>query len=80
MQLTSHDPPLVPAPGCGYANALEVVHATRTLFISGQIPESRDGTVPDAAEDQCRHPALTVVEAGIFDQRWLLEIEAVAAG
>lgn len=26
------------------------------------------------------HPALTVVIAEIFDPRWLLEIEAVAAG
>ena len=27
-----------------------------------------------------REPALTVVIAGIFDEAWLLEIEAVAAG
>jgi enamine deaminase RidA (YjgF/YER057c/UK114 family) len=26
-----------------------------------------------------RSPALTVVVAGIFDERWLVEIEAVAA-
>jgi 2-iminobutanoate/2-iminopropanoate deaminase len=25
-------------------------------------------------------PALTVIIAGIFDERWLLEIQAVAAG
>jgi enamine deaminase RidA (YjgF/YER057c/UK114 family) len=27
----------------------------------------------------CRRPALTVIVAGIYDERWLLEIEAIAA-
>jgi 2-iminobutanoate/2-iminopropanoate deaminase len=26
-----------------------------------------------------RHPALTIVLTGIFDEAWLLEIEAIAA-
>jgi enamine deaminase RidA (YjgF/YER057c/UK114 family) len=97
------------------------------VFVSGQIPEDRDGVVPDDLEGQCRQvwanvlaglgsagmgvadivkvttflgdrasaavntqvrqevlaghrPALTVVIAEIFDPRWLLEVEVVAAG
>jgi enamine deaminase RidA (YjgF/YER057c/UK114 family) len=96
------------------------------LFISGQVPESVDGHVPDDFESQCKlvwrnvvaqlgaaqmtvqhlakvtiflssrehaeansairrevlhghEPALTVIITGIFDERWLLEIEAIAA-
>lgn len=110
----------------GYAQAIETTAATRTLYISGQIPAATDGTVPTdftcqarlawgnveaqlraagmtlddlvkvttflsdrkyAAENRLvrnevlagRQIALTVVIAGIFDEQWLLEIEAVAA-
>ena len=42
-----------PAAG-GYVNALEVTAAQRTLFVSGQIPVSADGDVPEGAEAQCR--------------------------
>ena len=109
----------------GYAQAVEVSGAQRTLYISGQIPVRPDGTVPEAFEDQARQawanveaqlraagmglenivkhttylsdrryrvlnsqvrrdvlgdlsPALTVVITGIFDEAWLLEIEAIA--
>lgn len=125
MELMSHDPPSVPTPSGGYVNALEVVGATRTLFISGPIPESAEGMIPATVDDQCRQiwqhivacltsagmtvanlvhvrtylsdrslaaantavrneflsghaPALTVVAAGILDERWLVEIEATA--
>ncbi|WP_453984027.1 RidA family protein [Brevibacterium casei] len=121
-----HDPTEVPAAVGGYTNALEVPAGHRLLFISGQIPETPDGEVPDGVEDQCRliwqhivsclrsadmavtdlvkvttflsnrdvaaantqvrreflgdhRPALTVIVTGIFDPRWKLEIEAVAA-
>jgi 2-iminobutanoate/2-iminopropanoate deaminase len=124
--LATHDPAGVPAAIGGYTNALEVAPGCRLLYVSGQIPETPDGDVPDDAEAQCwqvwRHiasclasaemvltdlvkvttflssrdlatintavrqevlgdhrPALTVVIAEIFDPRWLLEIEAVAA-
>jgi 2-iminobutanoate/2-iminopropanoate deaminase len=110
----------------GYAQALEVTNASRTLYISGQIPESVDGTVPTDFESQARlcwknigaqlnaagmtldnlvkatiflsdrkfavpnrtvrnevlagrEIALTVIICGIFDEKWLLEIEAIAA-
>lgn len=115
-----------PAVVTGYAQAIEVTNHSRTLFISGQIPVAKDGTVPADFESQCRlawsnveaqlHAAgmnldnlvkvtiflsdraysldnrrirnevigerkiaLTVIITGIFDESWLLEIEAVAA-
>jgi enamine deaminase RidA (YjgF/YER057c/UK114 family) len=120
------DPPDAPVPEGGYTQALSVEGATRLLFVSGQVPETRDGEVPEQFEAQCRlvwdnilaalreaglgvrdlvkvttylsdrrhaavngevrrqvlgdhRPALTVVVADIFDSRWLLEIEAIAA-
>jgi 2-iminobutanoate/2-iminopropanoate deaminase len=122
----SHDHVDVPAAIGGYTNAMEVGPGQRLLFISGQIPETPSGVVPEGAEDQCRliwehivaclrsagmgvadlvkvttflssrdiapvnttvrqevlgehRPALTVIVAKIFDSRWKLEIEAVAA-
>lgn len=38
----------------GYVNAVQVEGAARLLFISGQIPQTRDGYVPEGIEDQCR--------------------------
>ncbi len=115
-----------PQPAGGYAQAALVSDASEWLLISGQIPETPDGVVPDNFDDQAtlawanvkaqlaaadmdvgnlvkvttflssrdfnlanRHarqsalgdhtPALTVIISGIFDARWLLEIEALAA-
>ena len=109
----------------GYSQAFEVQGAQRILFVSGQIPETRDGHVPTDFKAQARlawsnvlaqlegasmsienlakvtiflssrefaipnrevqaeflgthSPALTVIIAGIFDAKWLLEIEAHA--
>jgi 2-iminobutanoate/2-iminopropanoate deaminase len=122
----SHDPADVPAAIGGYTNAMEVGPGQRLLYISGQIPETPAGVVPESAEEQCRlvwehivaclrsagmgvtdlvkvttflssrdlapvntavrkqvlgehRPALTVVVAEIFDPKWKLEIEAIAA-
>jgi 2-iminobutanoate/2-iminopropanoate deaminase len=113
-------------PSVGYAQAMEVTGATRILYVSGQIPAARDGTVPESFEDQARlvwqnviaqlraadmtldnlvkvtiflsdrkytadyrrirqevlqgrQIGLTTIITGIFDERWLLEIEAIAA-
>ncbi len=126
MELTPVDPDAAPVASGGYTNAMQVDGATRLLFISGQIPQARDGQVPVGIDEQCRvvwanvlaalheadmdisnlikvttflsdrahadantavrtavlgnhRPALTVLIAGIFDEAWLLEIEAVAA-
>lgn len=37
-----------------YAQAVEVLGATRTLFVSGQVPQTKDGYVPDDFEAQAR--------------------------
>jgi 2-iminobutanoate/2-iminopropanoate deaminase len=116
--------PIDPQPR-SYAQGALVTGASRTLFVSGQVPEDADGTVPDDFDAQCRlawrnvlavleqagmgvpnlakvtvflsdrryreanarirhevlgghSPALTIIITGIYDQAWLLEIEAVA--
>lgn len=126
MKLTAVDPDNAPASSGGYTNAMQVDTATRLLFISGQVPQTRAGHVPVGIEEQCRtvwanllasllqagmnisnlvkvttflsdrafaeantavrneilgdhQPALTVIITGIYDETWLLEIEAVAA-
>ena len=115
-----------PDPVGGYAQALEITGAQRILYISGQIPVAKNGSVPESFRDQCRlawtnieaqlraanmsldnlvkvttflsdrrygmenravrqevlghrRPSSTVIVASIFDDAWLLEIEAVAA-
>lgn len=37
-----------------YAHAFEVENTSRLLFISGQVPEDKDGCVPEAFVDQAR--------------------------
>lgn len=110
----------------GYAQARLLEDTKTLLFISGQVPETRDGVTPPDFEAQAEltwnnliaqlsaagmgvqnlvkvttflssreyaevnrdvrrrflgthTPALTVLIAGIFDEQWLLEIEAIAA-
>jgi 2-iminobutanoate/2-iminopropanoate deaminase len=126
MKMKPINAPDAPQPLGGYVQAMEVAGATRTLYISGQIPETMDGSVPERFEDQARlvwknviaqlHAAemtldnlvkvtiflsdpkyitdyrkvrqealqgrqigLTTIITGIFDEKWLLEIEAIAA-
>jgi enamine deaminase RidA (YjgF/YER057c/UK114 family) len=43
-----------PAPSGGYAQALELRAPSRLLFISGQIPVDRAGSVPKDFDAQCR--------------------------
>ena len=109
-----------------YAGACEVAAGARMLFISGQVPERPDGSVPADFAAQCRltwtniekqlhdagmtldnlvkvttflsdrryrgenslvrrevlqhrTPAITIIIADIYDEAWLLEIEAIAA-
>lgn len=54
MNVTQRNPAQAPAPVGGYSQGLEVAGAGRLLFISGQIPESVDGDVPDGFDAQCR--------------------------
>lgn len=126
MKLKPINAPDAPQPAGGYVQAMEVTGASRTLYISGQIPVAADGSVPDKFEDQARlawqnviaqlrtadmtldnlvkvtiflsdrkytadyrrvrnevlegrQIGLTTIITGIFDESWLLEIEAIAA-
>jgi 2-iminobutanoate/2-iminopropanoate deaminase len=54
MQRRTINAPDAPQAAGGYAQAVEVTGATRTLHVSGQIPQAADGTVPPAFADQCR--------------------------
>jgi 2-iminobutanoate/2-iminopropanoate deaminase len=53
MHLMPVNPASVPAPEGGYHNGLLVDGATRWLHISGQIPVTPDGRVPEGFADQC---------------------------
>lgn len=126
MKIRSANAPTATQPKGGYAQVVEVSGAERLAFVSGQIPETADGTLPATFEEQAklawanveaqlkavdmtldnlvkvttflsdrqynianrtvraqvlgsRTPALTVIITGIFDSKWLLEIEAIAA-
>src|ERR1700689_551405 len=46
--------PEAPAASGGYARAIEVEKPTRMPYLSGQIPTSAGGAVPDAFGEQCR--------------------------
>ena len=52
-QIVRHNPAAVHAPSSGYSMGLELSQHRRLLFISGQVPEKSDGTVPDGFEAQC---------------------------
>lgn len=54
MQTRIVNAPDAPSPSGGYAQALEVTGASRLLFVSGQIPVTPDGAVPEAFADQAR--------------------------
>ena len=51
---TPYAPQTVSAPVGGYSHGVEVSPGARLLFISGQIPERPDGTVPEGCDAQCR--------------------------
>ncbi|MCA1513431.1 2-iminobutanoate/2-iminopropanoate deaminase [Bradyrhizobium yuanmingense] len=52
-QIVTHNPPSVHPPAGGYSMGLELSQHRRLLFISGQVPQRSDGTVPDGFEAQC---------------------------
>ena len=61
------------AAGMGLDNLVKV-----TTFLSGRRYADENGEVRRAVLGD-RTPALTVIITGIYDEAWLLEIEAVAA-
>jgi enamine deaminase RidA (YjgF/YER057c/UK114 family) len=54
MKRTAVNEPDAPQPAGSYAQAIEVAGATRTLYVSGQIPSATDGSVPERFDDQAR--------------------------
>jgi 2-iminobutanoate/2-iminopropanoate deaminase len=125
LAITAVDASTVERPA-NYAQSLEVSGAERLLFVSGQVPCTFAGAVPEGFEAQARlvwsnvlaqlnaaemgldnlvkvttfladrqhaeanrrvrddilgsrRIALTVIICSIFDEAWLLEIEAIAA-
>ena len=54
MRLLHHNAPAAPPPSGGYSQATEVSGHSRLLFVSGQVPETATGEVPEAFADQCR--------------------------
>ncbi len=54
METSAINPSSVPEATGGYVNGLEVRGAGRMLFVSGQIPQDREGRVPEGIEAQCR--------------------------
>jgi 2-iminobutanoate/2-iminopropanoate deaminase len=54
MKFTPHNAPDAPQPTGGYAQVVEVSAATRFAYVSGQVPATRDGAVPDSFAEQSR--------------------------
>ena len=54
MEFVRHDPSAVAAPRGSYTHGLELRPGARLLFISGQVPELSDETVPPDFDGQCR--------------------------
>lgn len=60
-QITRHNPASVHAPSGGYSMGLEISQHRRLLFVSGQVPEHADGSVPDGFEAQCEQAWRNVI-------------------
>jgi 2-iminobutanoate/2-iminopropanoate deaminase len=123
---TTVDPEGVPAAAGGYSHGAVIPAGSDVMFVSGQVPEDLDGSVPADFADQARlawrnvertlaaggftldhlvkvsmyirdrsyraanrevrhavlgdrRPALTVLITDHWDDKWLIEIEAIAA-
>ncbi|WP_275199012.1 RidA family protein [Bradyrhizobium sp. CSA207] len=60
--IVSHNPATVHAPAGGYCMGLELKQHRRLLFISGQVPQTSDGAVPEGFEAQCEQAWRNVME------------------
>jgi 2-iminobutanoate/2-iminopropanoate deaminase len=61
-QIIRYNPPSVHAPSGGYSMGLEIGQHRRLLFISGQVPEKSDGSVPEGFEAQCEQSWRNIIE------------------
>ncbi|WP_038955312.1 RidA family protein [Bradyrhizobium japonicum] len=59
--VVNHNPATVHPPAGGYSMGLELTQHRRLLFISGQVPEKTDGTVPEGFEAQCEQAWRNVI-------------------
>ena len=60
--IARHNPASVHAPSSGYSMGLELSQHRRLLFVSGQVPENPDGSVPDGFEAQCEQAWRNIIE------------------
>jgi len=60
-QIVRHNPATVHAPSSGYSMGLEIGQHRRLLFISGQVPENSDGSLPEGFEAQCEQAWRNVI-------------------
>ena len=75
--MISHNPVAVHAPSSGYSMGLELEQHRRLLFVSGQVPERPDGSVPDGFEAQCEqawHNVIAVLAAAGLGVEHLVKI------
>ena len=61
-QIVRHNPASVHAPSSGYSMGLDLSQHRRLLFVSGQVPEESDGSVPEGFEAQCEQAWRNVIE------------------
>lgn len=47
-----HNPQTIAAPVAAYTHGVEIATNARLLFVSGQIPRRKDGTIPGTIEEQ----------------------------
>lgn len=59
--IVTHNPPSVHAPAGGYSMGLELSQHRRLLFVSGQVPATSDGSVPEDFEAQCEQAWQNVI-------------------
>ena len=67
----------VHAPSSGYSMGLELGQHRRLLFVSGQVPEKPDGSVPEGFEAQCEQAwrnVITVLAAAGLGVEHLVKI------
>ena len=60
-QIVKRNPTTVRPPAGAYSMGVELGQHRRLLFISGQVPETPDGAVPDGFEAQCEQAWRNVV-------------------
>jgi enamine deaminase RidA (YjgF/YER057c/UK114 family) len=62
MQITHHNPRAVHRPSGDYSMGLELSAYRRLLFVSGQVPERADGSLPEGFEAQCEQAWANILE------------------